>query len=178
MKLHLGCGKKKFPGYINVDLAKFEHIDYCNPIHDLSFAQNNSVDEIYSSHSLEYYSYQDCERLVIPEWRRVLKSTGKIYLGVPNFEALVDIYKATQNIDFIIGPLYGRMPCNEDYIYHKCTYDFKKLKEIFLNNGFSSVEKWDWKNHPTSEIDDHTKAYFPHMNQKGRLISLNVEITK
>ena len=53
MKLHLGCGKRYLEGYIHVDIAEFEHIDYQLPIDDLSTFKSNTVEEIYASHVLE-----------------------------------------------------------------------------------------------------------------------------
>ena len=36
MKLHLGCGNKKFPGYINVDIIDSEFVDEVADIRFLS----------------------------------------------------------------------------------------------------------------------------------------------
>ena len=177
MRLHLGCGKRFFEGYIHVDIADFEHIDYKNPVHDLGFASNESVDEIYCSHCLEYYDLDE-SLVVLKEWHRVLKKDAMLYLGVPDFDALIDIYKATKNLDFIIGPLYGRMKCNEKFIYHKSTFNYDKLKLMLEESSFKEISQWNWQEHPMSHVDDHIKAYFPHMNQKGRLVSLNVKAKK
>ena len=59
MKLHLGCGKRYLEGYIHVDIAEFEHIDYQLPIDDLSTFKDNTIEEIYASHVLEYFDRND-----------------------------------------------------------------------------------------------------------------------
>ena len=55
MKLHLGCGERYLEGYTHIDLADFEHIDYKMPVDNLSIFENNSIDEIYASHVVEYF---------------------------------------------------------------------------------------------------------------------------
>ena len=70
MKLHLGCGKRYLEGYIHVDIAEFEHIDYQLPIDDLSTFKDNTAEEIYASHVLEYFDRNDVIN-VLTEWKRV-----------------------------------------------------------------------------------------------------------
>ena len=75
MKLHLGCGKRYLEGFIHVDIAEFQHIDYQLPVDDLSTFKSNEADEIYASHVLEYFDRNDVIN-VLNEWRRVLKPGG------------------------------------------------------------------------------------------------------
>ena len=179
MKLHLGCGKRYFPDWIHVDIADFDHIDYKAKIYPLDMFNDCVADIIYVSHAFEYFD--DIEgQDVLKEWYRVLKPDGVLRLAVPDFEALIEVYKSTGNLQNIIGPLYGRMMINETMsIYHKTVYDFKKLERLLTNIGFKEIRRYDWKDTEHSAIDDHSQAYFPHMDKKnGRLVSLNVEAQK
>ena len=72
VRLNLGCGKRYIPGFIHIDLDDFPHIDYKSDVSDLSMFGDNSVDLIYSSHTLEYFDRVDVLN-VLKEWRRVLK---------------------------------------------------------------------------------------------------------
>ena len=64
-------------------------------------------------------------------------------------------------------------------IYHRTCYDFKSLKTLLENNGFTDVSVYDWRGTEHSHIDDHSQAYLPHMDKEhGTLISLNVECKK
>jgi predicted SAM-dependent methyltransferase len=182
MKLHLGCGKRNFPGWVNVDLVDLPHIDYQNSLDDLSMFEDNSCDLIYSSHTLEYFD-QYAARAVLAEWTRVLKPGGTLRLAVPDFDALIQVYKLTGELQKILGPLYGRMSIRtnteEITVYHKTTYNFETLRELLVETGFNNVKKYDWEKTEHAEFDDHSQAYFPHMHKKnGMLISLNVEATK
>jgi len=57
-------------------------------------------------------------------------------------------------------------------------FDFNKLKRALIECGFVSVKKYNWWKVEHSGIDDYSKAYLPHKDKKGILVSLNVEATK
>ena len=182
MKLHLGCGKRDFPGWVNVDLVDLPHIDYQTSVDDLSMFEDNSCDVIYSSHTLEYFD-QYAVRTVLAEWHRVLKPEGTLRLAVPDFDALITVYDQTGELQKILGPLYGRINIStntgELTVYHKTTYNFKTLTELLFETGFNNVTKYDWRKTEHAEFDDHSQAYFPHMDKEdGILVSLNVEAKK
>ena len=81
MKLNLGCGDKKMAGYLNVDTC-------CEPDQWCDLSQfpwpweDNSVEEVYSSHFLEHVA--DYERTIL-EIHRILKPNGTIHFRVPHF---------------------------------------------------------------------------------------------
>jgi hypothetical protein len=67
----------------------------------------------------------------------------------------------------------------EVQLFHKIVYNFSLLEKVLLDSGFSNVKKYDWRETEHSMYDDHSQAYFPHMEKKnGILISLNVEAIK
>lgn len=182
MKLHLGCWHRFIPGFIHIDLCDMPHIDYKTSIDNLYMIEDESVDLIYSSHSFEYFDRIEAPK-VLKEWKRVLKKGGKLRLAVPDFDKLIEVYKLTNNINTILGPLYGRMEINtpqgKKVLYHKTVYNFKSLKELLEENGFTDVQRYDWKQTIHKDYDDHSQAYYPHMDKdNGILISLNVEAIK
>jgi predicted SAM-dependent methyltransferase len=156
-----------------------DHIDYISDIGDLSFIDNEKVDYIYCSHALEYKDFNEALK-VLSEWNRVLKKKGILRIAVPNLDALIELYMETNEVDNIIGPLYGRMEINNsEKLYHKVVYNFDKLKYLLEKSGFGKINKYDWRDTEHSNIDDHSQAYFPHMDkEKGKLLSLNVECYK
>ena len=183
MKLHLGCWHRFIPGFIHVDLCDMEHIDYKSSIDNLSMFEDNSISLIYSSHSFEYFDKIKAGD-VLAEWCRVLKPGGTLRLAVPDFDQLIEVYSKTNNLDAILGPLYGRMIINTDNgkkvtLYHKTVYNFESLKTILNKHGFFNVSKYRWQDSIHKDYDDHSQAYFPHMDKEnGLLISLNVEAIK
>ena len=181
MKLHLGCGKRYLEGYIHVDIAKFEHIDYQLPIDDLSTFNSNTVEEIYASHVLEYFDRNDVVN-VLNEWKRVLKPSGILRLAVPNFPKLVEVYQSSKDLSSILGPLYGKWDIgNQEFIYHKTVYDENSLNRVLEEVGFKNIKSWDWQEFfkEQKDFDDHSQAYFPHMQKdSGIHVSLNLQCEK
>jgi len=83
MKLDLGCGQHKKPGYTGVDNVMYPGVDVVCDIENLSdvFAPG-SVDEIYSHHTLEHVGdYFQALR----EINKVCKPGAKIRLILPHF---------------------------------------------------------------------------------------------
>ena len=181
MKLHLGSGSRYLKGYLHVDIADYEHIDIKSSVDKLSTIDDDTVDEIYASHVLEYYDRHEVES-VLNEWKRVLKKDGVLRIAVPNFETLIEVYQETDEIEKILGPLYGKWNLTDgSFIYHKTVYDKKSLTELLERIGFSDIKLWDWrevfKNNP--EYDDHSQAYFPHMDKENGIhVSLNIQCKK
>lgn len=179
MKLHLGCWTRYIPGFIHVDLCDMPHIDYRSNIDHLPFFANGSVHLIYCSHALEYFDREEAVQ-VLGEWRRVLMPGGLLRLAVPDFEALIYVYRQTDSIERVLGPLYGRMEINmregPTRLFHKTCYNELSLTNLLHENGFGSVERWDWRQTEHADVDDHSQAYFPHMDkERGHLISLNLQ---
>jgi predicted SAM-dependent methyltransferase len=185
MKLHLGCGKRFIPGFVHIDKANFSHIDFYSDVYNLEMIKDGVCDLIYASHVLEYYDFDEALRVLI-ESKKKLKSTEEgscLRLSVPNFDALLKVYKSTDNnIDRIIGPLFGRMIIlnektgREDYIYHKTVFTKLKLEKLLYEAGFKKVIEYDWRTTIHKDFDDHSQAYFPHMDKEnGLMISLNLE---
>ena len=182
MKLHLGCWHRYIPGFVHVDLCDMKHIDYQSRIDNLPMFEDNSASLIYSSHSFEYFD-KDEANIALKEWYRILKPNGVLRLAVPDFNSLLKVYSDTGEIDHILGPLYGRMKIQTKFgdksIYHKTVYNFKSLSEILIRNNFHKVRRYRWQDTIHNGYDDHSQAYFPHMDKEdGLLISLNVEAVK
>lgn len=176
MKLHLGCGPRHIPGFIHIDAIEYPHVDHVATIDNLSFIGNDSVELIYTCHVLEHFRRKDVAR-VVREWWRVLTPGGKLRVSVPDFARLCDVYQKSQDINQVIGPIFGR----QDYLYniHYNVFDETSLRALLTDCGYSDVRRYDWRDTEHADIDDYSQAYVPHMDKdRGVLISLNVEATK
>lgn len=181
IKLHLGCGKRDFPGFINVDLADFPHIQHRRAVNDLSPFENESVDLIYASHVFEYFSLAEAPT-VLAEWRRVLKMDGVLKLAVPDFGGLIKAYQRFGDIGQLEGVIYGLIEPDTNHdktLFHKTMYDFELLNKVLEENGFSNVEYYDWRDFIPAGQEDHSMAYIPsHDYENGIPVGLNVEAKK
>jgi predicted SAM-dependent methyltransferase len=176
MKLHLGCGKRFISGFVHIDAVDYPHVDHVATIDNLSFIQTDSVDLIYNCHVLEHFKRRDVNR-VLREWQRVLKPGGTLRVSVPDFAKICEIYLRQNQLDLVIGALFGR----QDYLYniHYNVFDFTSLSHSLEQVGFVEVRRYDWRRTEHADMDDFSQAYIPHMDKEhGTLISLNVECDK
>ena len=179
MKINMGCGWRNFgDDWVHIDGGSYEHLDY-HDICTLPF-EDETVDVIYASHVIEYFNRTEILS-VLKEWKRVLKPGATLRLAVPDFESLVRLYSLDSGftLENVLGPLFGQMKMGEDTIYHRTVYDFESLKKVLEDCGFSNVEHFDWRDTDHAHFDDHSQAYYPHLDKdNGTLISLNVEAKK
>ena len=84
MKLNLGCGRHKLEGFINIDKVKECHPDiHRDLIRGLPFG-DNTIDEIFTSHTFEHLKGEEDFIFVMNECYRVLKSNGILRIVVPS----------------------------------------------------------------------------------------------
>jgi hypothetical protein len=81
----VGCGKSKQPGFIGMDIIKFDGVDI---VHDVKVTpwpfEDNSIDEVHSSHFVEHLSGE--ERIpFFNELYRVMKVGAKATIVCPNW---------------------------------------------------------------------------------------------
>lgn len=139
INIHLGSGKVNHPDFINVDLNLFPHIHHLSDIGTLKMFQDNYADLIYTCHCLEHIPHPNIVN-ILKEWRRVLKPGGCLRISVPNFHTIVEIYKNTNNIDILQGPLMG---AHDSKLNMHCTaFDEKYMKEKLLQSGFQTIRLW------------------------------------
>ena len=178
MKINIGCGNRNFgKKWVHIDEADYDHIDSKDIL--MKEYENESAELIYASHLIEYFDRKEIIPILI-RWRDVLRPNGILRLSVPNFEIYAKLYaKEKISLDDFLGPLYGKMEMGNKTIYHKTTYDYSSLKKILLEIGMRNISKYNWRQTSHSMFDDHSQAYFPHMDKEnGTLMSLNMECIK
>lgn len=176
-KLHLGCGDKIIPGFINVDKRRLPGVDIADcDVSNLSMIEKSSVDLIYSCHVLEHFPRPKTFSVLL-EWNRVLKPGGVLRVAVPDWDATVEIYRRTQDYENLLNWIYGGREYAENSHYRQ--FNFAGLKTLLIEAGFKRVRKYDWTQTEHAHIDDFSKAYMPHMDKEnGVLMSLNIECIK
>lgn len=175
MKINIGCGTKPILGFINTDIRILPGVDVVDDLYLKTFDEN-SVDVIYSCHVLEHVSRNEYLK-VLERWYSLLKPDGILRLSVPDFEAVVNYYIETKDLNSLKGLLYGGQTYLQNFHYN--TWDFESLKKDLEKVGFKEINRYDWRSTEHSHIDDYSQSYLPHMDkEKGRLMSLNIECTK
>ncbi|WP_363268389.1 methyltransferase domain-containing protein [Okeania sp. SIO2B3] len=99
---------------------------------NLAPLKDNSVDLIYGSHCLEHFSHRMVSQ-VLNEWFRVLKEGGILRLSVPDFDLLIDKYRASgNNINKIIIFLMGGQ--NYKFNFHMTVFNQSNLELLLKKN--------------------------------------------
>jgi predicted SAM-dependent methyltransferase len=144
--LHLGCGHKYLPNFVNIDGNPFRKTDVWLDVRNgLPFA-SNSVDSIYSTHMFEHFFPDELER-VLGECVRVLKPEGGIRLVVPNLASAIVAYNQ-RCLDWF-SPFPRRFESIggkfSNFIFvdgqHRTAFDFSYMDEILKRAGFREVEE-------------------------------------
>lgn len=144
-RLHVGCGKNYFEGWINADI---------DPRADLIiFLQkgipfkDNSLLRIYSEHVLEHVSYHTGV-LFIKEARRTLQPGGVIRIAMPDLDDLIDGYREDwRRFDWLKWPEFSFIKTKAEMINiafrwwgHQHLYNREELARAFCEAGFSRFE--------------------------------------
>lgn len=84
IKLDIGCGPNKKPGFIGVDQYSFPGVDVVTDLNKAWPWEDNSVEEASSSHCLEHFDAMERVHF-LNELYRVLKPGAKATIAVPHW---------------------------------------------------------------------------------------------
>ena len=176
-KLHLGCGKRRIPGYTNVDINQSDSVDLVCDISNLPYCEN-SVDMIYSCAVIEHFSRNKWKE-VLSHWHSLLVPGGMLRISTADFESVCKEYFENKNIEDLLGLVVGGQ--RDTYDFHGMVFDYEYLKKGLEECGFRTIRRYCREDTDLAEmgIDDYSQAYLPHMDmQNGRLMMLNIEEIK
>ena len=140
MKLHVGCGTNKIPGWVNIDSVTSCHPDL---VHDLAKPlpyADQVADELKAEGVLEHFD-KYMRYVVVGDWVRVLKVGGLIHLELPDFKKILFNRYFKFKFDDLMDTIFGENLW-ESKIYighfgnHKWGYSPKSLIEFMRQMGF------------------------------------------
>jgi predicted SAM-dependent methyltransferase len=159
LRLHLGCGDSRAPGWTNIDLTGGDvrlNLSWPLPFDD------GSVSWVYSAHTLEHLDFHTAAPRLLKEIHRVLAPGGMARLAVPDLEAYAREYAAGNDAFFREydrqRPEFGRAAGYRTnlskvmlmagsaarsgwFFEHKMGYDFDTLADLLRRAGFGAVER-------------------------------------
>lgn len=159
----------RIPGFVTVDLRDCEQTDVVSDISDLSWLGDGTVDQIYCSNALEHFPiYKTID--VVKEWFRVLKPKGKMYISVPDFDAVVKLYLKFGLTGWVQYIVWGdqKTPLN----YHYINFTYGTLSAIMAEAGFKDVKRVPKFHFNVNDASTHEDNYLKIP------VSLNVEVFK
>lgn len=176
--VHIGCGKIDSPEFINVDARPFAHVHIVtDDITFLSYFSDGTVDLVYMCHILEHIKKNDLNDVLL-EMKRILKDGGILRLSVPDFDKLIDVYKASgkdKDIDRISLQLMGGQ--DSEYNIHYSIFNHQYLSELLKEVGFKKIVSWNPDNCQYHNFKDFAAKKIK-VDGKGYPISLNLEAVK
>lgn len=166
LKLNLGSRDRSIPGFQNMDIDAHPGVDFIGDVSDLSRFADGSVSEIYASHVLEHFPHPRTLE-VLKEWHRVLAPGGILYVAVPDFKRVVELYLKDGLGKWMQEYISG----GQEYAtaYHHAIFDFTKLRWELKAAGFSEVSQVD--QFPIGGSRDCSRGV---SNMDGKSVSLNV----
>jgi len=171
-RLHLGCGSRYMPGWLNVDGNGALNVDLRWDIRIAFPFDSGSCQLIYSEHVLEHLVREDADKL-LAECHRLLEPGGRIRIGVPDAELYLRAYTEGRT-EFFTGLSHLGGAVNElthpiDVINqmfrmggaHQFAWDSVALASALERAGFSDIERRQWGDASSEELclDDPEHAF-------------------
>tara|TARA_R110000868_G_scaffold9790_4_gene48177 strand:- start:71 stop:574 length:504 start_codon:yes stop_codon:yes gene_type:complete len=138
---NLGCGKKNWDGWLNVDQCETADIQ-CD-IRKLEVA-NDSANAVAAIHVLEHFYEWEAFNL-LTEWRRILKPGGKMIIEVPCldkvFAYIADQISKNQILEkyMTVHPIFGDGKHKNPAMMHKTGYFVNSLNNLLIDVGMREV---------------------------------------
>lgn len=157
MKLNMGAGGKRLPGYTGVDVVERLGADIVAPADKVPLP-DGCAEELMAIHLVEHILPWEL-KTVLAEWHRLLQPGGLLVLEMP------DLLKCCQNIldgrikggkhpdQLGMWGLFGDDRYQDPYMLHRWSYTFKTLAPIVEAAGFVKIVERPTVFHPAGR--DH-----------------------
>lgn len=168
IRLNVGCGGRRLPGYIGIDAVERSAADIIAPANKLPF-EDNQAEELMAIHVCEHLVPWDLPP-TLAEWFRVLKPSGRLVLEMPDLlkccqNVLDGVMKGGKHPDQLgMWGLYGDSRLRDKWMLHSWSYTFKTLEPLVKEAGFIKITEHRTQFHPAGRDvrDFRLEALKPH----------------
>lgn len=150
MKLNIGCGNRRLPGYTGTDAVPRPGADIVAPADKIPLP-DGCADEVLAVHVWEHFLLWECDG-VAAEWRRLLKPGGLLVLEMP------DLIKCCRNIlegretkkrdQLGMWGLFGDATLQDVHMLHRWGWTFATLQPFLADRGFVKIVERETVFHP------------------------------
>ena len=179
VKLHLGCGPKVLPGWLNIDVRSFPGVAVMRLPSGLKWFPDNSISFVYCSHMIQYLDYPDQVHQLALEIRRILKPGGALRIVTPGIERIIRAYVADDKAFFKKQEQHHPLHCTtklEHLIFAlqqdgqtKYGYDFQTAQKFLQRVGFTQIKDSSYNESEFQEL---------RVDYRGKDLSLFVDAVK
>lgn len=153
LKLHLGCGARKLPGWVNIDKFDYDPADTSRTGSDYDIqadicdlpVRDGTVDQILLVHVVEHFTrWQTIDNL--RHWKSKLREGGLLLVEMPDLDKCIEWYlrgRDAPHIDTKIGPqnmgktqFYGNQWDRLDYETHRYVWTVSEFLRELNAAGF------------------------------------------
>lgn len=152
MKLNIGCGGRRIPGYTGIDAVPRPAADIVAMADNIPL-DDGVADEIMAIHIIEHF-YEWEVPTVLQEWKRLLKPGGKLVLEMPDIvkcaKNLVDNVKrgGKHHDQLSYWGLYGDPRLKDPFMTHRWGWTFQTLGQVLHDAGFQDITELPTQWHP------------------------------
>ncbi|WP_327283312.1 class I SAM-dependent methyltransferase [Streptomyces sp. NBC_01205] len=159
--IQVGGGAHRIDGFFNIDAVP--PADLLWDVREGLPLQDNTVEVLFSEHFLEHIDYPMSAKHYACEAHRVLTPGGQLITGVPDAAYVLSRYPTgPEQAEEMVDRWYAKRTCRQDintyldlinyvfrdqdddpaYAPHLWAYDLDKLRQLFTEAGFKTVEPW------------------------------------
>lgn len=158
----------RFDGWESFDAVPGPGVDHLGDAKDLSRFGDATFAEVYASHVLEHFGYQQDLVTALREWRRVLVPRGVLYVSVPDLDTLAEMLLLRETFD--TGDRWGVMRMMFGGQMDPHDFHFVGLNADFLTSYFKAAGFVEWARVDSFGLFTDTSEH----TYKGWRISLNM----
>lgn len=150
MKLNIGCGNRRLPGYTGVDAVQREAADIVAPA-DAIPLPDGCADEVLAVHLVEHV-FEWMVPTLLTEWHRLLKPGGLLVLEMPDTmkcaRNLVNGVESKKPGQMHLWGLFGDPTTKDPFMMHRAGWWFARLAPIVKTLGFVDIVERETVFHP------------------------------
>lgn len=146
MKLNIGCGSRRLPGYIGCDVTEGPEVDVVAQADKIPLA-DGCAEEVLAVHLLEHLPRWGVAE-ALAEWKRLLVPGGMLVLELPNLVKCCENYlsgrmRGGKHPDQLARfGIYGDPRLQNKWMLHAWGYSPEEVIQILTEAGFEgAVEK-------------------------------------
>ncbi len=156
-KLQIGGGDNILEGWLNTDFMPRNNQTVILDVTRTMLFKSNTFDYIFCEHMIEHITYAQAHKM-LKECLRILRPNGKLRISTPDLEVYIGLFghqkssMQERHIEWIGNNWLKRQGIhspNEVFVLnlmmhgwgHKFLYDFKTLKNLLGESGFSDIRR-------------------------------------